>query len=236
MADHMGQVHNEVEQFIPLENRIPMKISKRAATSSIQPWRFPDIPERYDPKTRTVAEKKMPSLVMDGFEVKMDIVVEPESKVILPAGLDLARYASQQANCQICRTEPVPLEQLITHLLAEHSISIDFLKPDEVVENLCSIKYIKLSNVSTSAEDTIVEMEKETPEDKLKNSTNDAADISNNKSTELYDKVGDEEHTIFSPAASPNTFDLLTKEKVGQMKYDSTDTAWKENIEPFGQK
>merc|ERR1712126_14521 len=82
----------------------------------------------------------MPSLIVESFQVKMDIVVEPDRA----AELDLERYAGQHGQCKICNTDPVALDQLIVHLLGEHSLSMDFVNPGEMIEYLCSIKYICL--------------------------------------------------------------------------------------------
>ncbi|XP_023322957.1 uncharacterized protein LOC111697257 [Eurytemora carolleeae] len=60
MADHMGQVHNEVEKYIPVENRIPLKKpasrsgGKGRAAKKVVEYIFPEIPPGYNPATRTV--------------------------------------------------------------------------------------------------------------------------------------------------------------------------------------
>jgi len=190
MADHMGQVHDEVDKLLPPENRIPKKSASRAPKGGgggkgrkrrkTEEFCFPDVPEGYDPATRTVKARPEPAtslhtsgVVVDGFVVVRRAVVELPVKPVPQPVLDLLdhKYKGYYGSCSICDGASVDLRELMKHLVGEHGMCLD---AEEVGEDVIDFlvqeaEYIRVSSERIPTEsDRTVEKESDTNDNEVR--------------------------------------------------------------------
>ena len=153
IGDHMGQVHDMVEKYLPAENRLPRKLPKdKSQRPRWEEWE--DIPPGYRPRDRsTVHTEEVLLRIVEGFQVHPDLVVCQDELDGLPAWVQktLSSYPGYSGSCLLCLVDPTSeqdettLEALFHHLLQDHRLSLDLEGLEDIVEYLITeAGYIKL--------------------------------------------------------------------------------------------
>ena len=137
-VSHMGQVHNEVEKYLPDVAKIPgfcqgkgggrrrrnnaPIVSKRRTN-----WIFPEVPEDYDPRgeQREIVppQPETPAVEIDGFNISYEededeepLFVTREDPVTMPD------YDGKSGMCCLCKSTFADIMDAVLHIHARHGI------------------------------------------------------------------------------------------------------------------
>jgi len=154
LADHLGQVHNQVDKYLPEENRIPLKIqrssngrqSKGSSRKKVN-IEFPCIPDKYDINTNEVAFCKS-GLDVDGVQICLQHEEEDlEADVPLPDLSDVGDNVESCWKCGICNDESIiNISTLLKHLQTGHKMTLTSLPSEDMVKFLETEGFIKQVN------------------------------------------------------------------------------------------
>jgi len=152
LADHMGQVHNHVDKYLPDENKIPLKIQRsshgrqsKGSSRKKTNIEFPSIPDNYDINTNEVAFFNS-GVYVDGFEIYLQAEEEElEDTNTTPMDSSLFDHDLETAwKCGICNDMIIfKISALINHLQSGHKMTLTSLPQDDVVKFLSTEGFIK---------------------------------------------------------------------------------------------
>ena len=138
-VSHMGQVHNEVEKYLPDIAKIPQSVQGKGGKSRLRranivhykkrnvDWIFPEAPEGWDPRGEvreiTPPQPEPARVVIDGFEIvnEVDEDVEPlfvtrDDPLVMPD------YDGKSGECCLCRSAFADIVDAVLHIHARHGI------------------------------------------------------------------------------------------------------------------
>jgi len=153
-ADHMGQVHNHVDKYLPEENRIPIKVQrsgggrakpvrKGRSTKGSNTFIFPQIPLGYDALANKILTQDI-ELEVEGFMVTVERI---KTNLRVPSLIDVDSGVSASisyVSCAICYNKPGQnVADMVEHLAVDHRMSLNHIPGDDKVEFLLSEGIIK---------------------------------------------------------------------------------------------
>jgi len=143
LADHMGQVHNHVDKYLPEENRIPMKV-QRSGGGRAKPVRkgrskgsnnfiFPQIPLGYDPLANKILTQDI-ELEVEGYMVTVERI---KTNLRVPSLIDVDSGVSASisyVSCAICYNKAAQtVAEMVEHLAVDHRMSLNHIPGDDKV-------------------------------------------------------------------------------------------------------
>jgi len=202
LADHMGQVHNQVDKYLPIDNRIPLKPKggsdkkKSRATKSV--WVFPDLPALYNPSSRTVESQDLPCVFVDGVEVVPNQYFPiKEADLFVPGSVlsVLDNNIGWKGSCSLCEGDREPLKELMNHLVEDHAFKLDFVAAEKLLDFLVEQQIIEVFPQGVPRDITDIAAATEAGD----NETTKPENKTNNNKPETEKQVGNDNITQQKP-------------------------------------
>ena len=130
----MGQVHNEVEKYLPNHAKIPAslqgkggggkgRLRRNAVVHKKKSlWVFPEVPEGWDPRGETrefkIEEPELPSVEIDGFKIccHLDEATEPLLVTRGDTVVNVPDYEGKAGQCRLCLSTFEDIKKAAIHL------------------------------------------------------------------------------------------------------------------------
>ena len=147
-VSHLGQVHNEVEKYLPDAARIPLSIQgkstatvrRRRQNAPVVPkrnveadwhWIFPEVPDDYNPRgcqreiiPSCAIEPEAAKVEIDGFVITNEVDEDEEPLFVSREEdpLTMPDYEGKSGRCSICKSTFADIIDAVFHIHERHGI------------------------------------------------------------------------------------------------------------------